>query len=944
MILNSPTISGSLTVTGNTILSGSITSLAGIAGTASYATNAEMLDGLDSTSFTTTSSFDAASSSFSTRVANTEATASAYVASSGSFSTRTTNAENYIASINARTGSYATTGSNYFIGTQVITGSVYIANDLIVQGSSSLQNITASAVSVGTNTIILNTATPILQFGGISVFDSGSTMGRSGSLLWNSINDHWINVNPSGSDEGYNSAMVINGPKNTGSLGSEAGLTTNYIPVSQGEDHITDSIIFQSGSVNIGIGTVTPSAKLDVAGTLRASGVATFLSSVTVVGNGRNVTINGGVDIKGDAGGWITQHGFLGSDGADLGGFGANGSGNTISSYYIGTQGTPRVTVLTGGNVGINTTSPSKLLTVRHGSSDGIRVEFSGNTDNILIDASSIQAFASTTTSLLKLNTSGGNVTIGTGTDSGFKFDVNGTGRFTSTLTVQQGLSISGNGGAITNSANKINIDFASGNSRYYSLGTNSSTKGGFEFHTNSSDGSLDVIALGIASTGAATFSNSVTAGGNFTTTADGGASGLRLTLNNTGAGEVQYALLSGGSAGTGIFGIRNGSVGTNIFLMNGSGAATFASSITLGGNIMLPGSISSSSQLNFKNVGTEFQLMNFPASNNTVTLYGATDRIYFKTDKSVSNQNILSIGTDSNIGIGTTTPLYKLDVNGISSISTANFSTSAENSSIYFNNTYPSNYALAKIGYGTDGQFYTGYLSFSTTAVANANVLIERMRITSGGKVGIGTTSPDSLLDVADSSSNTIMLVRNTSTANTTGKNAMYGFWGTDTVGTPKAVGGMQAVPNDVNWVNGLLYWYVRAGDGQVLRMSLSSGGALVISGALTQNGSPSDINLKENLVKISSPLEKISQINGYNFEWKEGSPARSNISNIVEDAGVIAQEIEEVMPEIVRMSDDNKVVNYNGLIALLIEGIKELSSKNTTLEARLTALESAQ
>jgi hypothetical protein len=156
-----------------------------------------------------------------------------------------------------------------------------------------------------------------------------------------------------------------------------------------------------------------------------------------------------------------------------------------------------------------------------------------------------------------------------------------------------------------------------------------------------------------------------------------------------------------------------------------------------------------------------------------------------------------------------------------------------------------------------------------------------------------------------------------------------MYGFWGTDTVGTPKAVGGMQAVPNDVNWVNGLLYWYVRAGDGQVLRMSLSSGGALVISGALTQNGSPSDINLKENLVKISSPLEKISRINGYNFEWKEGSPARSNISNIVEDAGVIAQEIEEVMPEIVRMSDDNKVVNYNGLIALLVEGIKELKAE---------------
>jgi hypothetical protein len=55
---------------------------------------------------------------------------------------------------------YATTGSNTFYGTQIFTGSVYITEDLIVLGSSSLQNITASSVDIGTNIINLNTFLP----------------------------------------------------------------------------------------------------------------------------------------------------------------------------------------------------------------------------------------------------------------------------------------------------------------------------------------------------------------------------------------------------------------------------------------------------------------------------------------------------------------------------------------------------------------------------------------------------------------------------------------------------------------------------------------------------------------------------------------------------------------------------------------------------------------
>jgi hypothetical protein len=296
MLQYNPTVSGSLSVTGTITATQGITgsfsgSVAGFPTDVSafsaslstritateltsseYVTTSGSLANRVSLTEATASQYVAASGSLSTRVTATEATASQFITASGSISTRLTTDGTSIASINAKTGSFATTGSNYFIGNQVITGSVYIANDLVVQGSSSLQNITASAVSIGTNTVILNTNTPILQFGGISVYDSGSTMGRSGSLLWNSINDHWINVNPSGSDEGYNSAMVINGPKNVGSLGNEAGLTTGYVPRSQGEDHIEDSNIYSSGSL-VGINTNSPQSQFVVGGTANSASV-----------------------------------------------------------------------------------------------------------------------------------------------------------------------------------------------------------------------------------------------------------------------------------------------------------------------------------------------------------------------------------------------------------------------------------------------------------------------------------------------------------------------------------------------------------------------------------------------------------------------------------------------------------------------------------------------
>jgi len=215
-----------------------------------------------------------------------------------------------LTSLESATGSYAKlSGGNVFTGTQTITGSLYITNDLIVQGSSSLQNITASAVDIGTNTIILNTNTPAVRFAGINVVDSGST-GATGSLLWDSLNNHWLYVHPSGAGEGYNSAILISGPKNTGSVGEETTLTNGYIPVAVGEDHIDNSIISQSGGNKI-----TIAGGLDVIGNISGSivgigNVAAFSQSVDSRLDSVEASLGGG----GDIGSSVTQlNAFTGS-------------------------------------------------------------------------------------------------------------------------------------------------------------------------------------------------------------------------------------------------------------------------------------------------------------------------------------------------------------------------------------------------------------------------------------------------------------------------------------------------------------------------------------------------------------------------------------------------------------------------------------------------------
>jgi len=83
----------------------------------------------------------------------------------------------------------------------------------------------------------------------------------------------------------------------------------------------------------------------------------------------------------------------------------------------------------------------------------------------------------------------------------------------------------------------------------------------------------------------------------------------------------------------------------------------------------------------------------------------------------------------------------------------------------------------------------------------------------------------------------------------------------------------------------------------------------------------STSDVALKKNLSVIESPIEKLSKLNGYTFNWKQ---------NDQEAIGIVAQEIEKVFPQMVVTGQDGiKRVSYDSLIPVLLEAIKELAKR---------------
>ncbi len=105
---------------------------------------------------------------------------------------------------------------------------------------------------------------------------------------------------------------------------------------------------------------------------------------------------------------------------------------------------------------------------------------------------------------------------------------------------------------------------------------------------------------------------------------------------------------------------------------------------------------------------------------------------------------------------------------------------------------------------------------------------------------------------------------------------------------------------------------------------LSLDRSGEVKVNGSIKSACfiTTSDKNLKDNIVKIENPIDKIFNLEGVKFEWKENilSEELKDHKNI----GYIAQDVEKIFPELVEINDNIRSISYDNLTAILVEGIK--------------------
>jgi hypothetical protein len=306
----------------------------------------------------------------------------------------------------------------------------------------------------------------------------------------------------------------------------------------------------------------------------------------------------------------------------------------------------------------------------------------------------------------------------------------------------------------------------------------------------------------------------------------------------------------------------------------------------------------------------------------------GGSTAMTFKTG---DNSEAMRIANGGSVGIGTTSPTSPLMIAGSGADGTAMLRLEGTGGTQTFNwissVVYPNMTADKTIiklfgrAQSTNNQAWMGFKYAGSGSTSNqltfgfyANNFLFNIKAT--GSVGIGTESPDSY------NSRGRNLVVNSS--GDTGITIAAGTSNSSTLLFADGTGGTAGYRGVIE--------YDHSGDfmafttAATVRMKLDSAGTLTVSDDLVAFGSPSDKKLKENIKPIESALDKVSKLQGVTFDWKKSD----SILDIKEDVGFIAQDVQKVMPELVRENENGMLsMRHQGIAPILLEAIKELKKQ---------------